>query len=54
MVLTGSVEECDIAVDETATRALRAKLAAERGVALEAGSAGSAGSAGDNRPGAAK
>jgi hypothetical protein len=34
VVLTGSVEECDIAVDEAATIALRAKLAAARGVTL--------------------
>ena len=36
VVLTGSVEECDIAVDEVATAALRAKLMTERGVAAGA------------------
>ncbi len=34
VVLTGSVEEYDLAVDEAATRALREKLAAARGAAL--------------------
>jgi len=34
VVLTGSVEECDVEVDEAATRALREELAAARGVSL--------------------
>jgi N-methylhydantoinase B len=35
VVLRGSLEALDLAVDEEATRALRARLATERGVALE-------------------
>lgn len=35
VVLTGSVEACDVEVDKEATRELRARLAAERGVGLE-------------------
>jgi len=36
VVLTGSVDDCDVAVDDDATRTLRARLAAER----EAGASG--------------
>ena len=37
VVLTGSAEECDVAVDLEATRRLRERLAAEWGVELDAG-----------------
>jgi N-methylhydantoinase B len=40
VVLTGSAEECDVEIDLAATQALREKLAAERGVSLNAGSRG--------------
>ncbi|MBW2272280.1 MAG: hydantoinase B/oxoprolinase family protein [Deltaproteobacteria bacterium] len=36
VVLTGSVEECDVEVDPAGTLALREKLAAERGISLVA------------------